>query len=472
MAKVHTELKPTPTITARRLCLVVGGATLLTSMNFSLIFVAFGKISDTFGNSKVVPWALTGFSITSASLLVPAGWMADRFGRERMLLGGIWLFTVGSTLVATSPWVGVLVAGRVVQAMGLVLESSAALPILLDAFDPSRRATVVGSLGATGGAAAAIGPVLGGALVDTIGWRATFALNVPIGLLLGLIVVRRLPMTRPQRSPAPPDLVGVGALATGMAALVFAITQIKDWGLVDLRTAAVTTTSLAMLAMVVLRSKHHPDPVLHLPLLREPSYRRGVILNVLIAGTFAGTFLSFIRLLTTGWGYSTFRAGVAVAVVPLFGGPLSFVAGRIVDRHGPRVVIFPGALLIVAAGLIFSFSVTDKPNVFGLWLPVGSLYGIGVGFAHAACHAAALRDVPNNRLGIGGAMSRIGMETGGIISVAVAVALVTSAEDPIAGVRRVTLLVSGICALGAALSLRLPPSRPANSPLQHPRELA
>jgi MFS family permease len=463
MAQIQTELKPTPALTQRQLCLVVGGATLLTSMNFSLIFVAFGKISDTFGHSQVVPWALTGFSITSASLLVPAGWMADRFGRERMLLGGIGLFTVGSALVSASPWVGVLVAGRVVQAMGLVLESSAALPILLDAFTPSQRATVVGSLGATGGAAAAIGPVLGGALVDTIGWRATFALNVPVGALLALIVIRRLPMSRPQRSPAPPDLVGVAALASGMAALVFAITQVKTWGLIDVRTAVVALVSLAMLTLVVLRSGRHPDPVLHLPLFREPSYRRGVALNVLIAGTFAGTFLSFIRLLTSGWGYSTFHAGVAVAVVPLFGGPLSFVAGRIVDRHGPKVVIFPGALMIVAAGLIFSLSVTNKPNIVGLWLPVGSLYGIGVGFAHAACHASALRDVPNNRLGIGGAMSRIGMETGGIISVAVAVALVTSADDPVSGVRSVTLLVSAVCAVGAVLSLRLPPNRDRSS---------
>jgi MFS family permease len=445
---------------AWRLFALISSATLLTSMNFSLMFVAFGDISDTFDSSgNVVAWALTGFSITSAALLVPAGWMADRFGRERMFISGIAFFALGSLIVATSPWVGVLIVGRVIQAIGLVLETSSALPILLDAFPAEQRATIVGSLGASGGAAAAMGPVIGGALVDSFGWRVTFGLNVPIGMLLFVAVLRKLPMSAPARSKAPPDLLGVAAMAGGMGSLVLAITSIDDWGAGDARTLGAFAAAVVLLGLVVFRSGRHPDPVLYLPLFADPSYRRGVILNVLIAGTFAGTFFSFIQLLTDGWGMSTFHAGVAVAVIPLFGGPLSFVSGRIADRHGPRVVIVPGAMLIVAAGLIMTFAVSDTKDVWGLWLPVGVLYGVGVGFAHAACHAAALRNVPVARLGIGGAMSRIGMDIGGVITVAVAVALVTSVDDPIAGVRRVTLLVSVVCAIGALLALRLSPVR-------------
>lgn len=444
-------------MTPRQLFVVVGGATLLTSLNFSLIFVAFGDINKTFeAHPTVTSWALTGFSITVASLLVPAGWMADRFGRERIFIRGIALFTAGSALVAGAPWVGLLVAGRVVQASGLALESSAALPILLAAFPSSRRATVVGTLGATGGAAAAIGPVIGGALVDTIGWRWTFALNVPAGLAICAIVRWRLPMARPDRpASAPPDRVGVAALAAGMGLLVLSITQVDDWGVGDVRTLAAAAGAAVLLGLVVRRSRRHPDPILYLPMFRIRSYRQGVILNVLIAGTFAGTFFSFIRLLTDGWGLSVFRAGVAVALIPFFGGPLSMVAGRIADRHGPRVVIVPGALLIAAAGLLFAARATDERNIVGLWIPVACLYGIGVGFGHAACHASALREVPGERLGIAGAMSRIGMDVGGVITVAVAVALVTSSGDTVAGVRRVTTLVSVVCLVGAALATRL-----------------
>ena len=241
-----------------------------------------------------------------------------------------------------------------------------------------------------------------------------------------------------------------------MGSMVFAISRIATWGLVNPWTTLVIGLALVMLAAVVLRSRRHPDPVLYLPLFGDAAYRRGVLLNVIIAGSFSGTFFSFIQLLTKGWGLSTFRAGVAVAVIPLFGGPLSFVAGRLIDRHGPRVVIFPGALLISVAGLILTLAVSAHRDVVRLWLPVGILYGIGVGFAHAACHSAALRNVPSARLGVGGAMSRIGMEMGGVISVAVAVSLVSAAADPIAGMRRVALLVSVICAIGAVLSLRLP----------------
>ena len=453
--------KPGPSrgpITERpvRLFALVGGATLLTSINFSLMFIAYGHIATTFrADATTVSWALTGFSITAAALLVPAGWMADRFGRERIFASGIGFFTVGSGIVAWSPSIGVLIFGRVIQAVGLVFETSSSLPILLDVFPVSKRATIVGSLGATGGVAASLGPVIGGALVDAYGWRTTFALNVPIGAVLGIFVLSRLPMSPPKLGAPPPDLFGVAALALGMGSLVLAITHVSVWGLTDARTLGAAVAAVALISTVVVRSRSHPDPVLYLPLFRDRSYRRGVILNVVIAGTFAGTFFTFIRLLTAGWGLSTFHAGLAVAVIPLFGGPLSFVAGRLADRHGPRRVIVPGSLIIAVAGLIFSVFVSEHENVLGLFLPIGVLYGIGVGFAHAACNSAALRTVSNDRLGIGGAMSRMGMDMGGIISIAVAVALVSSADHPVAGVRVVTIGLSVVCVIGAALALRL-----------------
>lgn len=459
LAQRRVVAQATPMVPTRLFALVAG-ATLLTSINYSLVFVAFGDIGETFASQPtLVSWALTGFSIAAAAFLVPAGWMADRFGRERVFLAGLALFTLGSALVATAPTVGVLLGGRVVQAIGLVLESSAALPLLLDAFSPSRRATIVGSLGATGGAAAAMGPVIGGALVQTVGWRWTFALNVPIGIALSLIVLVRLPLPAPTVAPAPPDIGGVAALALGMGALVLAITQVDDWGVTDVRTVTAMVVAALFGALVLRRSQRHPEPVLHLPLLRDPSYRRGVLLNVLIAGTFSGAFFSFIQLLTKGWGLSTFEAGLAVAVIPLFGGPLSFVAGRIADRRGPRAVIVPGALLMAAAGFSFAVLASDERQLVMLWLPVAVVYGIGVGLAHAACHAAALRTVPRERLGIGGAMSRMGMDLGGVITVAIAVALVSSATDTVAGVRQVMVLVSAACLVGAVLASGLPTPR-------------
>ena len=243
-----------------------------------------------------------------------------------------------------------------------------------------------------------------------------------------------------------------------MGSLVLAITQIKNWGVGDARTLLAGLGAIVLVTVVIKRSQVHPDPVLYLPLFKDPSYRRGVILNILIAGTFAGTFFSYIRLLIDGWGLSTFHAGLAVAVIPRFGGPLSIVSGRIADKHGPRVVIVPGAVLIAAAGLVLAAQVTKQRNVGGLFIPIAVLYGIGVGFAHAACHASALRTVTTERLGVGGAMSRIGMDVGGVITVAVAVAFVSSAKDPVAGVKVVTVLVSVVCLLGAALAMRLPPT--------------
>ena len=267
-------------------------------------------------------------------------------------------------------------------------------------------------------------------------------------------------MTAPHTSPAPPDIVGVGALALGMGSLVLGITQIRNWGLADARTIGATVVALAAVTIVVSRSRRHPDPVLYLPLFRDRSFRQGVILNAVIAGTFAGTFFSFIQLLTDGWGLSVFQAGVAVALVPLLGGPLSIVAGRIADRRGPRIVIVTGGLLISLAGLVLSLGVSEHRDIVRLWIPVATIYGVGVGLAHAACNSSALRNVSVERLGMGGAMSRLAMDLGGVITVAAAVALVASAGDTIAGVRHVSLLVSGACAIGALYATRLAPNPP------------
>ena len=322
---------------AWRLFALVGGSTLVTSINFSLVFIALGPIGSTFhANPSLTSWALTLYSITNASLLVPAGWMADRFGRKRMFLIGLALFALGSALIAFSPWIGLVFAGRVLQAVGTVAESSAAVPILLDAFPVKMRATVMGGLGATGGVAAAIGPVVGGALVDNIGWRATFFINAPVGLLLCALVFVKLSESGGRTVNAPPDLLGVAALMLGMASLVLSITQVSKWGTLDIRTVAAFCLAMVLLSVVVLRSRAHPDPVLYLPLFRDASFRRGTILNVLIAGTFSGTFFAFIRLLTDAWKLSVFHAGLAVAVVPMIGGPLSFVAGRMADRRAVR----------------------------------------------------------------------------------------------------------------------------------------
>ncbi|RMH79098.1 MAG: MFS transporter [Actinomyces sp.] len=439
-----------------RVYLLVAGAVLLATVNFSVVFVAFGDIRDTFATSgSAVSWALTAFSITIAALLVPGGWLADRVGRAPTFLVGFGLFIAGSALVAVAPTVPVLVGARVVQAAGLALESPAALAIVLDAFPARRRSTAVGAMGAVGGVAAAIGPVVGGALVDTIGWRRTFALNVPLGLAVLVAVRGRLPAGRAPVAAGPPDLVGAGALVVGVGALALGIVQSDDWGVGDPRTLAALAVAVVALTGLVHRSRRHAEPILHLPLFELHDFRLGTALSFVLAGNFGGTFLAFITLLTDAWGLSLFRAGLAVAVIPAIGGPLSVVAGRLADQRGHRAVIVPGAVCMGAAGVWMFASVSSTRELTGLWLPVAVLYATGVGLAHAACQAAALAEAPSGRLGVASAMSRIAQEIGNTISVAIVIAVLAHAADPVAGTRGVMVLLVGISAASIPLGLAL-----------------
>ncbi len=440
-----------------RVFALIGSASLLLSLNYSLVFVSYSAFGETFAaDPGTLSWALTGYSITMASLLVPAGWLGDRFGRQPVVVAGIALFSVGSALIATAPVVGLLIVGRVLQGAGLALEASAGLAIILDEFPASRRSTAVGAMGAAGGAAATIGPVVGGALVDAIGWRSTFALNVPLGIALVILMRRWLRRDVPLALRGAPDLLGVALLAGGVGSLALGIVKIDSWGLTAPSTAATLLTAVVLLAVLLRRSTRHPDPIIYLPLFADPQFRRGALLTFLLAGSFSGMFLSVIRMLTLGWGMSITAAGGAAAVIPLLGGPLSVVAGRVADRHGPRTVILPGAIIMATALFLLAATLGDERNVVGLWLPVGALYGTGVGFAHAACQAAALRNVPSERLGVGGAMGRIAMEIGGVISVAVSVAVLAGADDIISGVRRVAFMAAVICLVGGAFAIGLP----------------
>ena len=446
----------TPTRSPWRIFGLLAGAVALTTLNFSVVFVAFGEISESLDASgSTVSWALTAFSITTAALLVPGGWLADRFGRTRIFLIGFALFVFGSFLVSVAPDAEFLIVARVLQAAGLALESPASLALVLDAFPASRRATAVGAMGMAGGIAAALGPMIGGALVGWLGWRWTFFLNVPAGVLVFLLIAPRLPPDRPATGRGAPDLAGVALLMVGVSSLALAIVQSDDWGFADPRTVSSAVIASVLLTVLVLRSASHPEPILYLPLFREHDFRLGSALSFLYAGSFAGTFLALVQFLIDGWGLTLLQAGVAVGLVPAIGGPMSVVAGRIADRHGQRSVILPGSLLMATGGSWMWLAVSAERDIVGLWLPAVGVYAFGIGFGHAACQSAALSRVAQDRLGIGGAMNRIFMEIGGTISVAVVIALLARHADPVDALRGAMVFLVAVSLLSAPLAAGL-----------------
>ena len=170
-----------------------------------------------------------------------------------------------------------------------------------------------------------------------------------------------------------------------------------------------------------------------------------------MAGNFAGTYLALITLLTGAWAMSPSRAGATLAIVPLIGGPMSFVSGRLADRYGHRRLIVPGGLAMVVGALAFRNGVGDEVDL-SLWFPTIAVYALGIGLAHANCASLALRYVPVGSLGQAGATNRIMHEVGTVVSVAVAIALLVGAADPVEGVRRVMLMLAFVGLAAAVIA--------------------
>lgn len=435
----------------------VGAAMVLTALNFSISFVAFSEIAATFDAAgTTVSWALTAFSITIGALTVPGGWAADRYGRAQVFVAGFAIFVAGSACVAMAPTVETLIAARVVQAAGVAIQSPAMLALMLDAFGPTRRATAVGLTGGLGGIAAAAGPAVGGAMVESVGWRWTFAANVPVGILVFVFLLRMLRFEAASEERSIPDLIGALLLVGAVSGFILSIVQSDDWGFTDPRTMIAMVAAVLLGGVLLRRSGRHPSPILDLDLFSVRSFRAGAVLQLLVAGSFGGVFLTQLQFLTDGWDYTLFQAGLVIAAIPAIAGPLTVVSGRLADRVGHRTVILPGMVCMIVAGLLLATSVTDDRALWTVWLPVNVLYSVGVGLAHAACQAVAVSEVDQAKLGIGAAMSRISQEIGNAVTAAAAITLIERATSPVEGLRWTMVLLIGFTAIALPVAWRLP----------------
>src|SRR6478735_12196854 len=225
-------------------------------LDATIVNIAFPDISASFAGSgrDALSWVLDGYFVVIAALLVPAGGLADRFGHRRVFLLGVAGFTAASLLCAAAPSLALLIAFRVVQGVAAAMIAPASLAIVLDSFPSERRAAGVGLWGAAAAAAAAVGPTLGGALVELSDWRLVFLVNLPIGAAVVLLGGRTL-RERPQLDSRLPDLPGALMLAVSLALVTLAIVEGNDWGWTATATLGCFAASAALLGGMIWRSR-------------------------------------------------------------------------------------------------------------------------------------------------------------------------------------------------------------------------
>ena len=244
-------------------------------LDTTIVNIAFPDISQSFAGSgrDALSWVLDGYFVVIAALLVPAGGLADRFGHRRIFLLGVAGFTVASLLCAAAPSLPLLIAFRVVQGVAAAMIAPSSLAIVLDSFPAERRAAGVGLWGAAAAAAAAVGPTLGGALVELSDWRLVFLVNLPLGAAVLIAGRTRLPRPRNLDSRLP-DLPGAGMLALSLATVTLAIVEGNDWGWASTATLGCFAAAAILLAGVVARSRSHPRPIVEPAQPGLTSFRR------------------------------------------------------------------------------------------------------------------------------------------------------------------------------------------------------
>ncbi|MGH2934667.1 MAG: DHA2 family efflux MFS transporter permease subunit [Gaiellaceae bacterium] len=432
---------------------VTSVAVFMSFLDATIVNIAFPSIRASFPSAGLgeLSWVINAYNIVFASLLVPAGRLADRVGRKRVFLGGVVLFLAASAACGLAPSVGVLTAARAVQAVGAAALVPTSLGLLLPEFALAERATATALWGATGGIAAATGPALGGVLIDAFDWRAVFFVNLFIGLPAIVPARRILRELREEHAAAFPSPLGIALLVASIGALSLAIVDGGQWGWASARIAGAFAAAATLGTAFVAHSARSTRPLVELSLFRVRSFAVATLGAFVFALPFFALLLSNALFLTGVWHYSTIRAGLALTPGPLMATAFSPIAGRLADRFGQRVVAVPGGLVFALGTLLFATRIGASPHYATAFLPATLLTGAGVGLAFGGFASAAVAELPRDRFATGSGIFSMFRQLAAVIGIALLVALLDAGGATVATFHHVWALMIG-GGLGSALA--------------------
>jgi len=348
---VSTENAPGQGLTTKRVSVIVGVLSLavfMSSLDLFIVNLAFPYIGRQFHGSNLssLSWILNGYTIMFAAVLVPAGRWADRIGRRRMFVAGLVVFTLGSALSAVAPGVAFLIGARVFQAVGAGMMVPASLSLLLAAVPGPQRAQAIGTWSAIGALGAALGPVIGGFLVE-LSWRWVFWINIPVGIATVVLAFKVLPESKDETVTGRPDMLGASLVALAAGSLALALVKAPSWGWGSRDFLGLILVSVVSAIGVVARSARHAAPVVDLALLESRSFNGATLASVFYYAGFGAFVLNTVEFLTNVWHFSAVEAGLAIAPGPL--------------------MVLPFARIVAVASPCWAVSSTSRPRRGGSW---------------------------------------------------------------------------------------------------------
>jgi EmrB/QacA subfamily drug resistance transporter len=457
---------------------VVTAGIAMVNLDLFIVNVALPSIGRTFGGADLasLSWVLNAYAIVFAALLVPAGRAADLIGRRAAFLAGVIVFALASAACAAAPDVWLLVVARIVQAAGGALLMPASLGLLLAAAPPDKRTGAIRGWTSVGGAAAALGPVIGGALVAA-NWRWVFLVNIPIAAVALLASVRVLPRTDNSKKRASagtisagdsvrPDTVGAALFTMAIGALALALVKADEWGWTSGRVLGSIAAAAVLLALFIRRSARHPAPVIEPHLIRLPAFSTATAANVVFGTAFGAMLLMVTLWCQDVWGWSALRTGLGVAPGPLLVPFFAVGAGPLARRIGPGPVAALGCAIYAAGCVFWRFNLSLVPDYPAHMLPGMLMTGTGVGLALPTLVSAAVSAVPPHRFATGSGVVTMARQVGIVLGVAILVTVLGHPSGGAAALRafqHATVVIAAIAVTAGLASLLLVRSAKASA---------
>jgi EmrB/QacA subfamily drug resistance transporter len=416
---INAESEPSIRVTHPNLILAICCmSVLIVGMDVTIVNVALPAIQEHLhARLAGLQWILDAYTLVVASLLMLAGSTSDRFGRRRVFQIGLIVFTVGSLLCSRAGTIDQLIGFRALQGLGASMLNPVALSIIANAFPETKeRARAVGIWGAVAGLSLGLGPVIGGALTGTIGWRSIFWINVPIGIAAAVLAARFVPESKAARARAF-DPIGQALVLIGLATLTGGVIEgpHAGWGS-GLIAGLFVTAAMALLAFVLYEPRRN-DPLLDLRFFRSVPFLSATLLGLSSFSCFAGFLFLDALYLQQVRGFSAFRTGLftlPLAIMMVVWSPWS---GRLVGRYGTQP-----SLLVAGTGFMAStlmLTGLDQQTPAGWLLVAYALFGVGLGMVNPAISNSAVSGMPLSQAGVAAAIASTSRQVGAAIGVAV-----------------------------------------------------
>ena len=404
---------------------VTSVAVFMVSLDNLVVTTALPVIKADLGASlSGLEWTVNAYTLTFAVLLLTGAALGDRFGRKRMFLVGLALFTAGSAAAALAPSIEWLIAARALQGVGGAIVTPLTLTILSGAVSPKRRGMALGIWGGVSGLAVALGPVVGGAIVEGLSWQWIFWLNVPIGLVLLPIAWSRLSESKgPNRSL---DLPGLGLASAGLLGVVWGLVRGNEYGWTSTGVLAPIIAGVVLLGAFVLWERGAREPMVPLRFFRSRAFSAANVVSLLMSfGVFGAIFL-LAQFFQVVQGYSPLDAGLRTlpwTAMPIVVAP---IAGVLSDRIGARPLLVAG-MALMAAGLAWIAVVASPTMPYLQMVPALVISGIGMSLYFAPVANLVLSTVRRPEEGKASGVNNTIREVGGVFGVAVLASVFSAA---------------------------------------------